>query len=83
MTISEIEFLKGIASDLKLHANKNASALEEFIKEQEEKRQKKIERSSKAVYEGRAKNKLYGRSKKQLAYKKQVKIKENEFIDLD
>lgn len=83
MNLSEIEFLKGIANDLKLHANKNASKLEDFIKKQEEKRQKKIERSSKAVYEGRSKNKLYGRSKKQLAYKKQVKIKENEFIDLE
>lgn len=83
MTLKEIEFLKNIANDLKLHANKNASKLEEFIKEQEEKRRRKIEISSKAVYAGRAKNKLYGRSKKQLAYKKQVKIKENEFIDLD
>lgn len=83
MNLSEIEFLKGICNDLKLHANKNASKLEDFIKKQEEKRQKKIERSSKAVYEGRSKNKLYGRSKKQLAYKKQVKIKENEFIDLE
>ena len=35
MTLKEIEFLKGICDDLKLHANKNASALESFIKEQE------------------------------------------------
>lgn len=85
MTLNDIKFLKSICNDLKLHANKNATPLEEFIKVQEEKRQKAVERSTKAVYEGRKKNKLYGRSKAQLGYKKQVKILENQdnLSDLD
>ena len=66
MYLKDIEFLKDIAKDLTLHANKNASKLNEFIKEQEEKRKRNIKKSSNLIKEKRKNNKYYGRSKKQM-----------------
>ena len=75
MYLKDIEFLKDIAKDLTLHANKNASKLNEFIKIQEDKRQKNVEKSNKLIIEKRKQNKLYGRSEKQLNYQKKNKNK--------
>lgn len=83
MKLEDINFLKEIANDLVLHANKNGVKLQEFVKEQEKKREKRIKRSSDYINKKRKENKLYGRSEKQLNYQKQVKIKENNFNDLD
>ena len=83
MKLEDINFLKEIANDLILHANKNGVKLQEFVKEQEKKREKRIKRSSDYINKKRKENKLYGRSEKQLNYQKQVKIKENNFNDLD
>ena len=83
MKLEDINFLSEIANDLVLHANKNGVKLQEFVKEQEKKREKRIKRSSDYINKKRKENKLYGRSEKQLNYQKQVKIKENDFTDLD